>query len=451
MIPPLDQLKSLLSRTVSRMDAQGHCMDGLREKLKNLPDSYDACFAFAKSLPATPMRATWVYEEPNDYAAIVNACEFKEEEEPPAPSKALRLLYSERARAACYGAVQGCILGKPLEVNPSYGELCDAGLRCGEWPIDDYISERFLSELGRRHMSSFETAREHICYAAADDDLNYLALGLCLLEEKGRSFTLDDVRRNWQRHIPINFVFGAERVVTAAMLQQNVFETDNLCDEPVREDSYYLRFSEVLNPSCEYCGAAIRTAVYGLACPGRPAEAACLAYTDAVFTHRKTGLYAAMYVAALTALLISGMPPLHACDAALCYIPKKSRLFERLKEALLIVRLSESFEAAYDRLHSRFSDYDHCTLYQELGTLMNSLYHAENVWHGVCLQVMQGNDTDSFGCMAGLMLGARFGMAGIDNKKLSPFSDTVHIALADFYETSIDALAARVAQLPNLP
>ena len=88
-------------------------------------------------------------------------------------------------------------------------------------------------------------------------------------------------------------------------------------------------------------------------------------------------------------------------------------------------------------------------VYQEIGTLMNTMRWAKDVWHGVCLQVMQGNDTDSFGCTAGSMLGAYFGPKGLDPRRLKPFENTIHISLADFYENSLTRLARRMSLLPG--
>ena len=56
-----------------------------------------------------------------------------------------------------------------------------------------------------------------------------------------------------------------------------------------------------INPGEELCGALIRADAYGWACPGDPVAAAVLAHRDATLTHVRTGVYAAMWVAAAVA------------------------------------------------------------------------------------------------------------------------------------------------------
>jgi hypothetical protein len=63
---------------------------------------------------------------------------------------------------------------------------------------------------------------------------------------------------------------------------------------------------------------------------------------------------------------------------------------------------------------------------------------------------MQGNDTDSYGATAGSLLGAYFGPGHLEERWLEPFHDTIHVALANFHEQSLSALAKRMGKLPSL-
>ena len=47
-----------------------------------------------------------------------------------------------------------------------------------------------------------------------------------------------------------------------------------------------------------------------------------------------------------------------------------------------------------------------CQIYQETGTLISTLRFAARAEDGICMQVSQGNDTDSYGATAGSLLGA---------------------------------------------
>jgi hypothetical protein len=49
---------------------------------------------------------------------------------------------ARRVETAFLSSVCGCVLGKPLEINPTLGQIRTALERIGEWPMNDYISER---------------------------------------------------------------------------------------------------------------------------------------------------------------------------------------------------------------------------------------------------------------------------------------------------------------------
>ena len=105
----------------------------------------------------------------------------------------------------------------------------------------------------------------------------------------------------------------------------------------------------------------------------------------------------------------------------------------------------------YERIHARYGEFGHCKVLQEVGTLVNTLRFADDVGDGICKQVMQGNDTDSFGATVRL-----------DPRRLlrprpprsdgwtDPFDDRIHLALAACWETSLSAVSARMAALPLL-
>jgi len=81
---------------------------------------------------------------------------------------------------------------------------------------------------------------------------------------------------------------------------------------------------------------------------------------------------------------------------------------------------------------------------------MNTLRFSENIGEGICMQVMQGNDTDSFGCTAGSILGAFMGREALDNRWLAPFRDEIQLAIAKAPEHSLLRLAKRMAELVHI-
>lgn len=433
------QLRRLLRNVVANKREQGHVVVGLEERLASLPDSHDALLAFAGELPDLPLREDWAYVEPNDLASI------EAEMDPSRPIGPIREVdlddASRRVEAAFLASVCGCVLGKPLEISPTLAELRAAFEKIGEWPLNDYVSERVKTEGGLRtlHESAWETCRENIRWAAPDDDINYTLMGMLLLEQHGLSFSQADLRGQWLRQLPPLWTWGPERML---LLRAGA---DTLAE---KTDDFETWVS-TLNPGDELCGAMIRADAYGYACPGNPSLAAELAHRDASWTHRRTGIYGTMYAAAAIATAFVADDPLEIFDVALKFVPRRSRFYAMVSAAFADVASAKDWSDGYERIHARLGDYGHCRIYQEAATLINTLRFAKDVGHGICLQVMQGNDTDSYGATAGSILGAYFGPGRLEDRWLRPFNDEIHTTLANFHEQKLSRLAKRVGELPR--
>jgi hypothetical protein len=124
------------------------------------------------------------------------------------------------------------------------------------------------------------------------------------------------------------------------------------------------------------------------------------------------------------------------------------RFYRVVADSLNEVSQAKDWLDGYYRIHGKYKEYGHCQIYQESGTLINSLRFAESIGDGFCKQVMQGNDTDSYGAIAGSILGAFFGPGHLEERWLSPFQDKIHVALATFHEQCLSTLARRMGQLP---
>lgn len=437
MLPSLVSLRRRLDALIEQKARQGFAVGGFKEELARLPDSYDALVALEERLSRAPLRADWPYSEPDDLEAIWAECDPARPRGPLAPldlDDACR-----RAQAAFLGGVAGCILGKPLEVLPTLSEIRTAAEAVGEWPLHDYIPEAMLDALGRRHFSWAEVVRERIRYVAPDDDLNYAILGLMLLEAKGADFDTPDVVNLWLENLPPLVTWGPER--NALLDAARYAHTSEACP--------WQSWADHWNHGDEACGAAIRVDVYGYGCAGRPDLAAELAWRDARWTHRRTGIYGAMFIAAATAAAFVVPDRLAMFDVALQFVPQQSRFHKAVSECLHLVRQATDWLDGYERIHARYGEFGHCTLYQEVGTLINTLRFAPTVGEGICMQVAQGNDTDCFGKIAGSLLGAHLGPGHLEERWLAPFNDTIHTMVAGWYELSLSAVAARMGELPR--
>ena len=173
-------------------------------------------------------------------------------------------------------------------------------------------------------------------------------------------------------------------------------------------------------------------------------------------THTRTGVYGAMFVAALIALCHQAEPEpggnarLALIEQACSFIPARSRLAEVISDATARVARAGDWESAYSDIHGRYREFSHCQVYQEIGTLANTLKFAESIDHGFCIQVAQGNDTDSFGATAGSVLGCLFGPGYLDEKWLVPINNRLDHGLSNFHVYNLSELAVRIGRLAPL-
>jgi hypothetical protein len=436
MLPTLEQLQRLIHDALGRLEGEGYDVAGLEDELVRTPAGYDALLAFAERLPGLPLRDDWPYVEPVAWDQVNDACD------PGRPTGRIGAVDPDdaaaRIRAGWEGSVVGCQLGKRLETQPSYAELKAAFSAVGQWPIDDYVTEEALAALGRRHPTG--PLRGEVGPAHADDDQNYTVLGLINLERHGPGFTHAQLRDLWEHQLPIRTTWGPERRGLAAGAVAAA------C--PPEDQRHPLHDLFVYGDL--WCGAQIRADAYGYACPGNPQRAAELAFREATLNHRKTGAYATAWTAAALAAAFVIDDPLDLFRLANQFVPQRSRFGEAMREALSMVEAAADWEAGYDAIHERFGQYGHCLVFQESATLINTARFAASVGHGVCLQVMQGNDTDSYAATAGAILGVMLGPGHLENRWLAPFGDRIDLGLAGERETNLRALGDRLAALPDI-
>ncbi len=429
LLPP-EALRALLRQVIADRREQGHDLDQVEADLESAPESWDALHAVAQRIADAPLVDGWPHHEPTELAEVLAECDLPEARPHGAD-------VAERVRTAWGARVAGCVLGKPFEFDPTFAELRAVLEPAGEWPLIDYVTEASNARLRAPQPQWPECVRERIAHVPEDDDLGYTALATVVLERHGRDFTHDDLRRLWLLNLPVAATFGPERTALLAAGLASFTGSDPS--------------TALLNPAEEHCGALIRVDAYGYACPGDPVAAATLAHRDATLTHRRTGVYAAMWAAAAVATALVADDWEDVATTAARVVPARSRLRAILDDSLTQVRAATDWIDAYERINGRYAVYTHCRIVQEIGTVLATLRFARGATDGIGLQVCQGNDTDSFAATAGSILGALHGPAGFDSDHwLGRFGDRIHLALATTHDDSIDSWGRRMASLHEL-
>ena len=260
------------------------------------------------------------YHEPSDLAGIREA-------RPEGPrSLGVGLgeeVLREKTLGGWIGRVAGCMLGKPVE-GWDRQQIRDLLELCEEYPLEDYVPPP-ASKDERAGLSEeeLELRRGHITRGARDDDTDYSIIGLRVMERHGKSFQPIDVARFWLQHLPYECAYTAERAAYR-----------NFVNEiwPPRSATWR-------NPYREWIGAQIRADAWGWASPGRPQEAAELAFRDASISHTRNGIYGEMWVAAMLAAAFVADDPEQVVRMGLSEIPHNCRLSEAIGKGDPLCRL----------------------------------------------------------------------------------------------------------------
>ncbi|WP_238016919.1 ADP-ribosylglycohydrolase family protein [Dactylosporangium sp. AC04546] len=293
-------------------------------------------------------------------------------------------------------------------------------------PVLDPMPERFVL----RQDCYRTTTRGNVDGVTRDDDLDYTLLNLLLLERHGRGFTTAQVGALWLELLPFGKTFTAE-----AAAYRNLTNA-----VPVPQTA------TVLNPYREWVGALTRADVFGLVSPGRPAEAARLAFADARLSHVRNGVYGAMWAAAAVAAAFGASGPRDVVTRALAVVPPASRLHAALTHVLELHAAGAGWDAAVEWIHGL--DYYYVHTINNAAIVAAALLWSDGVFtDAIGLAVSAAYDTDSNGATVGAVAGVLAGTAGIPAHWTEPLHDRLTSALSGHATESIADLAARTHRL----
>jgi ADP-ribosylglycohydrolase len=374
-------------------------------------------------------------DEPNDLAAIRARWTA-----PPTLPRIPHAALADRIRGAWLGRAAGCLLGKPVEGVGRDGirEILEA---TGRWPLADWFTARGLrDDVAARHpwnrASRATSLAENIDGMPEDDDLNYTMLALWLVETSGRSFTTDDVAALWLSELPGLRVFTAERAVYR-----------NLLDGIGPSDAATIR-----NPYREWIGAQIRTDLYGWISPGDPHAAAELAWRDARLSHTRSGVYGAMFVAAMAAAACVADDVETVIAAGLSVVPPASRFARSVGLGLDLARRGVPHDDAVDAIYAAHDGLHWVHVLNNVAVVALSIAaSAGDFSRSICAAVSAGLDTDSNGATVGGVVGALRGAPALPERWIAPLRGRVASSLRGFDGAAFDALAARTLALADRP
>jgi ADP-ribosylglycohydrolase len=447
MLLPLDVIAARVRQEIDARTLQGFAVDGLRAIWERVGSDRDGLLALHDSLKTLPMREGWQYNEPSSLEQI-------RQERTEAVELPLFYLAETEIRNKIHGAwlgrAVGCVLGKPMEVGFTMEQIRSYLEGANAYPLTDYFPAQSTNERPLRR-DCVPSMRGYVNYAQEDDDLNYMCLAVKLLETKGVGFSTLDVGMNWLESIPFFWTWGPEHAVYLNLaLAIGEHSANNIDLEAV---------SGHLNPGVEWIGAQIRADVYGYIAPGHPEMAAEFAWRDSYLTHRKSGIYGAMWVSAMNAAAFTLLNPEAIIRAGLAQVPQRSRFAEAIEQTISWYHTDQDWWKTGLRIRECYDQYGFA------GTINNACVVAAALLYGwgdgkdapsviferaITTAVQMAYDTDCNAATVGSIIGILLGASLLPGKWTTALHDTMRTCVVGFGQVSIADMAQRSYELSRI-
>ena len=335
--------------------------------------------------------------------------------------------YRDRLEGSLLGRCAGCTLGAIVE-----GWEVERMERWAEYLGDAFPPLDYWSAAERPHDRQYLTIpRENFTAAKmdgvpTDDDINYTLLGLMILEEYGLDFTVDDVGDAWVKYLPL--AYTAEGIAL-----------DNL-----RQGKPAMQAADIGNPCVQWIGADIRSDPWGYAAPGFPEKAAEFAWRDAYVSHRRNGIFAAMYFSAVIAAAFAVDNPIDALRIGLEEIPADCILAREVRWALDKAPSIKNYRDAASIVAQRYPQMRKAhSLNNTVLTVWGLTVGGGDYTKVIGETVAMGQDNDCTAATAGSIFGAVYGKSAIPEHWYKDFNNTIHTYLYHQSPFAIDKVLDR--------
>ena len=361
------------------------------------------------------MRNDYKYNEPNELKEIGKLRNPHDFDIKMPDAEALR----KKLLGAWTGRAVGCLLGKPVECIRS-DELIPLLKEIGNYPMHRYILGTDITDEVCSHYKFHLRNKPYadtVDGMPVDDDTNYVVLAQKIIDEYGRDFDSEDVVSAWMKYQSVFSYFTAERTAFINFIN---------CIEPPASAMYK-------NVAREWIGAQIRGDYFGYINPGKPEEAAEMAFTDARISHVKNGIYGEMFAAAMISCAAVTDNIDDIILGGLAQIPSTSRLYEAVMRIYDGYKNGVTVDECFDIIHSA---YDEHTDHGWCHTISNAMIVAAALLYGegdfgksICIAVGMAFDTDCNGATVGSVLGMRNTIDGIDDYWKKPINGKIHTSI----------------------
>jgi ADP-ribosylglycohydrolase len=286
--------------------------------------------------------------------------------------------------------------------------------------LEGYTTERLKARFGDIH----GYVRPPNTY---NDDITYEIAFLEAFERSGRAVRSEEIAERWIALVPSGW--SAEQIALEN-IRRGIFPPDS---------------GKFRNPYREWIGAQMRGAICGQVAPGDPAEAARLAWIDAVVSHHGNGVLGEVFNAVLVSLAYVESDMRACVERAAELIPADSEYRSVLNFALERCAAGDA-GGAWAACEDRYSHYNWIHAYPNAAAEVVALWFGEADFDETMrLVCMCGQDVDCNAAQIGTAVGAMRGGAAIGERWSAPLGDVIKTYLRGMRELSLRELARRTA------
>ncbi|MCY4020417.1 MAG: ADP-ribosylglycohydrolase family protein [Chloroflexi bacterium] len=339
--------------------------------------------------------------------------------------------FRNRLEGAIMGRFAGCVLGSIVECWEIEKMERWAAYLGDAFPPTDYWTEAERPQDLKYRTSLRETfTLSKMDGVPTDDDIIYTQLGMLILEDYGPDFTLDDIGAAWVKYLP--------HAATA----------EGVALKNLRAGLSPAQAAVVDNPFMFWIGADIRSDPWGYAAPGYPEKAAQFAWRDATISHRRNGIYGAMYFSAVISAAFALGDPLKALEAGLLEIPADCLLARELRWALDTADVINDYRGARTAVDSRYAGMHRIhTINNAVLTVWGLKVGGDDYTKVIGETVAMGLDNDCTAATAGSIFGAAYGAGAIPEHWTRNFNNKVYSYIIGVEKFALDDMVDRFTAL----
>ena len=338
--------------------------------------------------------------------------------------------YADKLEGALLGRMAACVLGASVELWPVASMEALAKENGQAFPPTEYWRRAHAPwEMHYQTCPRKMYTRDAMDGVPVDDDIMYTLLGLLIIEDHGPDFTVDNVGESWLKYLP--YACTAEDIAL----------------KNLKKGVPAMRAGEKDNPYREFIGADIRADPWGYLAPAWPERAADMAWRDAYISHRRQGIYGAMFFAAAISAAFAVDDPMEALRIGLTKIPRNCRLAAEIRWALDRAPRIKDYKTARAAVDERFPGMDPVhTLNNACLTVFGLAIGGTDLTQVIGQTVAMGLDNDCTAATAGSIVGAIVGKQGIPAHWTQNFNNTIHSYLIGKRNFRIDHVVKRFAK-----